>query len=107
MEDGVRSPVVGDDLVLDAGSGQRLARGTLRRERFVRHLVTRTVPHLHTPARYRRGMSKQYLILIEDLVREGRSEREIDQIVREVVAEDERHDGVDDDTASADLPAAA
>jgi hypothetical protein len=52
-------------------------------------------------------MSKQYLILIEDLVREGRSEREIDEIVREVVAEDDRRDGVDDDTASPDLPAAA
>jgi hypothetical protein len=52
-------------------------------------------------------MSKQYLILIEDLVREGRSEREIDEIVREVVAEDERADGVDDDASSSDLPAAA
>jgi hypothetical protein len=51
-------------------------------------------------------MSRQYLILIEGLVREGRSEREIDEIVREVVAEDEMHDGVDD-TASADFPAAA
>jgi hypothetical protein len=51
-------------------------------------------------------MSKQYLILIEGLVRDGRSEREIDEIVREVVAEDEKQDGVDD-TASADLPAAA
>ena len=35
-------------------------------------------------------MSKQYLILIEQLVREGRSEREIDRIVGRVVAEDER-----------------
>jgi hypothetical protein len=35
-------------------------------------------------------MSKQYLILIDELVREGRSEREIDRIVREVIAEDER-----------------
>ncbi len=52
-------------------------------------------------------MSKQYLILIEDLVREGRSEREIDKIVREVVAEDERVEGVGDDTAATDLPAAA
>jgi hypothetical protein len=51
-------------------------------------------------------MSKQYLILIEGLVRDGRSEREIDEIVREVVAEDEKQDGVDD-TTSADLPAAA
>jgi hypothetical protein len=52
-------------------------------------------------------MSKQYLILIEDLVREGRSEREIDEIVRQVVAEDEGVDGVDGDPAPADLPAAA
>ena len=52
-------------------------------------------------------MSKQYLILIEGLVREGRSEREIDEIVRDVVAEDERVEGVDDDTAPNDLPAAA
>jgi len=35
-------------------------------------------------------MSKQYLILIEQLVREGRSEREIERIVGRVVAEDER-----------------
>ena len=35
-------------------------------------------------------MSKQYLILIEQLVREGRSEREIERIVDRVVAEDER-----------------
>ena len=35
-------------------------------------------------------MHKQYLILIEQLVREGRSEREIERIVRRLVAEDER-----------------
>jgi hypothetical protein len=35
-------------------------------------------------------MSKQYLILIEQLVRDGRSEREIDRIVRQVVSDDER-----------------
>jgi hypothetical protein len=35
-------------------------------------------------------MSKQYLILIERLVREGRSEREIDRIVSGAVSEDER-----------------
>ena len=52
-------------------------------------------------------MSKQYLILIEELVRDGRSEREIDEILREVVAEDERVDAVDGDTAPTDLPAAA
>jgi hypothetical protein len=52
-------------------------------------------------------MSKQYLILIEELVREGRSEREIDEIVREVVAEDERADGSTDSANHADLPAAA
>ena len=54
-------------------------------------------------------MSKQYLILIEELVREGRSEREIDAIVREVVAEDERVDGFGsaEGVDGADLPAAA
>ena len=52
-------------------------------------------------------MTKQYLILIEDLVREGRSEREIDEIVREVVAEDERVDGSAEDADRRDLPAAA
>ena len=54
-------------------------------------------------------MSKQYLILIEDLVREGRSEREIDEILREVVAEDERAGGSDSagDVDPSDLPAAA
>ena len=35
-------------------------------------------------------MSKQYLILIEQLVREGRSEREIERIVDRVVSEDEQ-----------------
>jgi hypothetical protein len=40
-------------------------------------------------------MSKQYLILIEQLVREGRSEREIDRIVREVVSDDERNEPAD------------
>jgi hypothetical protein len=52
-------------------------------------------------------MSKQYLILIEDLVREGHSEREIDEIVSEVVAEDERAGGTTPDADAADLPAAA
>jgi hypothetical protein len=33
-------------------------------------------------------MTKQYLILIEQLVREGRSEREIDRIVEQTVNED-------------------
>jgi uncharacterized membrane-anchored protein len=33
-------------------------------------------------------MNTQYLMLIEQLVREGRSEREIDSIVEEVVEED-------------------
>ena len=73
----------------------------------LRHLVTGTVPSLHTRGRYLRCMSKQYLILIEELVRDGRSEREIDEILREVVAEDERVDAVDGDTAPTDLPAAA
>ncbi len=35
-------------------------------------------------------MTKQYLILIEQLVRDGRSESEIEHIVKQVVAEDER-----------------
>ena len=35
-------------------------------------------------------MSKQYLILIEQLVHEVRSEREIDRVVRQLVNEDER-----------------
>jgi hypothetical protein len=39
-------------------------------------------------------MSKQYLILIEQLVREGRSEREIERIVDRAVSEDERADDV-------------
>lgn len=67
------------------------------------------MPYLNTADRYLRGMSKQYLILIDDLVREGRSEREIDEIVREVVAEDERADGSGsaEDVDRADLPAAA
>jgi len=52
-------------------------------------------------------MSKQYLILIEDLVREGRSEREIDEIVREVVAEDERVGASVAEADRSDLPAAA
>jgi hypothetical protein len=33
-------------------------------------------------------MTKQYLILIEQLVREGRSQREIDRIVEQTVNED-------------------
>ena len=53
-------------------------------------------------------MSKQYLILIEQLVREGRSEREIDRIVREVVSEDERTESVErsEDAGPAHLRAA-
>jgi hypothetical protein len=54
-----------------------------------------------------RYMSKQYLILIEHLVREGRSERDIDRIVRQVVSEDERDERVDEDVEPAQLPAAA
>ena len=43
-------------------------------------------------------MSAQYLILIEQLVREGRSESEIEAIVEEVVEEDVEvlDDGFDD-----------
>ena len=33
-------------------------------------------------------MNAQYLILIEQLVREGRSEREIDRIVKRLINED-------------------
>ncbi|HKP19113.1 MAG TPA: hypothetical protein VJT84_11585 [Gaiellaceae bacterium] len=33
-------------------------------------------------------MNRQYLILIEQLVREGRSEREIEEIVGRIVADD-------------------
>jgi hypothetical protein len=40
-------------------------------------------------------MSKQYLILIEQLVRDGRSEREIERAVRDVVSEDERTERID------------
>jgi hypothetical protein len=54
------------------------------------HLVTRTVPRGHGRGSYLRSMSKHYLTLIERLVREGHSERDIDRIVREVVADDER-----------------
>ena len=35
-------------------------------------------------------MNKQYLILIEQLVRAGKSEREIDRVVRRLVDEDQR-----------------
>ena len=50
----------------------------------------------------------QYLTLIEQLVREGRSEREIDRIVREVVSEDERTESVErsEDAGPAHLRAA-
>ena len=33
---------------------------------------------------------KQYLILIENLVREGKSEAEIERVVRDLVEEDEQ-----------------
>jgi hypothetical protein len=58
-------------------------------------LVTGTVPRSPDRGSYRQSMSKQYLILIEQLVREGKSEREIDLTVRQAVAEDERADQVD------------
>ena len=48
-------------------------------------------------------MNTQYLTLIEQLVREGLPEREIDRIVRQVVEEDV--DAVEDETD--ELPAAA
>jgi hypothetical protein len=50
-------------------------------------------------------MSRQYLILIEQLVRDGRSEREIDRIVRQLVAEDERAEQADDELAELDRAA--
>ena len=65
------------------------------------------VPYPNARTRYLRSMSKQYLILIEELVREGRPEREIDEIVRDVVAEDERADASVENGGGADLPAAA
>jgi uncharacterized protein (UPF0147 family) len=49
-------------------------------------------------------MSKQYLILIDQLVREGRSEREIDRIVRKAVDEDA--DVLDDEDEPEQLRAA-
>ncbi len=54
-------------------------------------------------------MSKQYLILIEQLVREGRSEREIERAVRDVVSEDDRADaaGASEDPETAHLRPAA
>jgi hypothetical protein len=52
-------------------------------------------------------MSKQYLILIEQLVREGRSEREIDRVVRQVVNEDERVEETASDDEPERLPHAA
>jgi hypothetical protein len=58
-------------------------------------LVTGTVPRSPDRGSYRQSMSKQYLILIEQLVREGKSEREIDLTVRQAVAEDERAGQVD------------
>ncbi len=48
-------------------------------------------------------MTAQYLILIEQLVREGRSEQEIDRIVKRLVQEDV--DVLEDELD--DLPAAA
>lgn len=65
------------------------------------------MPSLNRAGRYLRCISKQYLILIEDLVRQGRSEREIDEIVREIVAEDERVEASTETADRPDLPAAA
>ena len=66
------------------------------------------MPRGHDRGSYLRNVSKQYLILIEQLVREGRSEREIDRIVREVVSEDERTERVEasEDAEPAHLRAA-
>ncbi len=57
---------------------------------MVRHLVTGTVPHGHERGSYLGTMNKHYLFLIEQLVREGRSEREIERIVRRLVEDDRR-----------------
>ncbi|HZQ64177.1 MAG TPA: hypothetical protein VFA66_02985 [Gaiellaceae bacterium] len=51
-------------------------------------------------------MSERYLILIEELVRDGRPEREIEQIVEGVVAEDERAEGLGVDDGEPGLRAA-
>jgi hypothetical protein len=52
-------------------------------------------------------MSRQYLVLIEQLVREGRSEREIERIVRQAVDEDVRVAGdLDEPTEPEQLRAA-
>ena len=60
-------------------------------------MVTPTVPHGNDGGSYLGSMSKQYLILIEQLVREGRSEREIDRIIRRLVEEDRRAESADDE----------
>ena len=52
-------------------------------------------------------MSKQYLILIEQLVREGRSEPEIDRVVRQLVNEDKRSQELASDDDSEHLRPAA
>jgi hypothetical protein len=52
-------------------------------------------------------MSKQYLILIEQLVREGRSEREIDRIVERAVSEDVHLLRQDDEPDEPEQPLAA
>jgi hypothetical protein len=60
------------------------------------------VPHGDAHGRYRRSMSKHYLILIERLVREGRPESEIDRIVRKLVADDEQAGEIE--AQAAELP---
>ncbi len=67
------------------------------------HLVTASVPRGDGRSRYVRGMNEHYLIVVEQLVREGRSEREIERTVDRLVEEDARllEDELDD------LPAAA
>jgi hypothetical protein len=67
------------------------------------HLVTGTVPRRHRAAATVFEVNQQYLTLIEQLVRDDRSEQEIDEIVTELVREDARalEDEIDE------LPSAA
>lgn len=52
------------------------------------HLVTGTVPRRHEATAIFFEVN-EYLTLIEQLVREGRPEREIERIVEQAVSEDE------------------
>jgi uncharacterized membrane-anchored protein len=67
------------------------------------HLVTGTVPRRNREVATVFVVNQQYLTLIEQLVRDDRSEQEIDEIVTEVVREDAR--ALDDELD--ELPSAA